>query len=164
MGRSEYLVRCPVQCDKWLTRNVADRSWDKGSCGKGYRETARETGGGQFSGACHFCGHWVRSRSRCRWTDECEEWVRRFRAERTHNLWREKVCSIQENEAPGSQKLAPQENNNQVHVLNKKRTVKCEHKNTRNRWIRSKEMHINGFEMEEPSAAKDGRRQSPDHS
>ena len=20
MGRSEYLVRCPVQCDKWLTR------------------------------------------------------------------------------------------------------------------------------------------------
>ena len=77
---------------------------------------------------------------------------------------REKVCSIQENEAPGSQKLAPQENNNQVHVLNKKRTVKCEHKNNRNRWIRSKEMHINGFEMEEPSAAKDGRRQSPDHS
>ena len=43
-------------------------------------------------------------------------------------------------EAPGLQNLGPQDDNDWVHLSNmKKRKVKREHKNTRNRWIRSKE-------------------------
>ena len=44
-----------------------------------------------------------------------------------------------DDEAPGLQNLVPQDDGDWVHLLNmKKRTVKREHKNTRNRWIRSK--------------------------
>ena len=45
-----------------------------------------------------------------------------------------------DDDTSGLQNLGPQDDNDWVHVSNmKKRTVKREHKNTRNRWIRSKE-------------------------
>ena len=55
-------------------------------------------------------------------------------------LWNEDEEDHDDDEAPGLQNLVPQDDSDWVHMLNmKKRTVKREHKNTRNRWIRSKE-------------------------
>ena len=64
------------------------------------------------------------------------------------------------NEAPASETFAPQEDNDWVRVLNKKKTAKSESKYVRHGWMWPKDTETNGFEMEELSAAKeepDGR-------
>ena len=65
---------------------VADTSSGKGSLGKGHSEGRSGDGSGQFIGAYRRCGQRIRSESQRRWTDECVEQVRRFRARHTHNL------------------------------------------------------------------------------
>ena len=70
------------------------------------------------------------------------------------------TSSHDDNEAPASETVAPQEDDDWVRVVNKKKTAKSERKHVRNRWMRPKEKEINGFEMEELSEAKkeqDGR-------
>ena len=110
------------------------------------------------------------------------EWVRRTRAQHTHNVeeeeddavesanleslevkrgeWRAH-CSLENrfavwtdvdeedhDEAPASETVILQEDNDWVHVLNKKRTMKGERKKIWNRWTRLKDMEIIGFETE----------------
>ena len=70
-----------------------------------------------------------------------------------------------DNEAAGLQKVVPQDDHDWVHVLKKKKkTVRREQKNTRNRWMRSQEMNINGLAMQEVFAVKDTGGQSLNHS
>ena len=170
---------------------VNNKSGVKGTGGKGYSEKGSGKGAAQFNGTCHWCGEWGHSQSRCRWKDEYMEWVRRTRAEHTHNVeeeeeievesanleslevkrgeWRA-LCSLEnrfavlmnddeeghdDNEAPASESVVPQEDEDWVHVLNKKKTMKGESKKLRNRWTRFKDMEINGFETEELSAVKE---------
>ena len=46
--------------------NVAHRSGDKRSLEKSTAKKERANGGGQFTGACHWCGNRIRSQSPCR--------------------------------------------------------------------------------------------------
>ena len=146
---------------------------------------------GDVNGTCHWCGEWGHSQSRCRWKDEYTEWVRRNRAEHTHNVEEEEddavesanlerlevkrgelrtLCSLEnpfavmtnvdeeghdDNEAPASETVVLQEDNDWVHVPNKKKTIKSERKKIWNRWTRLKDVEINGFETEELSAVKE---------
>ena len=60
-----------------------------------------------------------------------------------------------DNEAPASESVVPQEDNDWVYLLNKKNTMKGERKNIWNGWTRLKDTEINGFETEELSAVRE---------
>ena len=51
-------------------------------------------------------------------------------------------------EAPASETFAPQEDNDWVRVLNKKKTAKSGRKYVRHGWMWPKDTETNGFEME----------------
>ena len=74
---------------------ATDKSEGKGTGGKGYSEEGSGKGCGQFNGTCHWCGEWGHSQSRCRWEDEYMEWVRRTRAEHTHNVEEEEDDAVE---------------------------------------------------------------------
>ena len=74
---------------------VNNKSGVKGTDGKGYSEKGSGKSAAQFNGTCQWCGEWDHSQSRCRWKDEYMEWVRRTRAEHTHNVEEEEEIEVE---------------------------------------------------------------------